>query len=140
MSLVSDTPNPTLSGSSPTLTCPVEFDPEVDVPVIIKTVWTGPDKTSSTNTVMNSLTLYTPSLEMEWLGPGGTLVEEGSGVTIMGPSSTTEETLINMLVFSNLHTSQGGPYTCRVNLTIPEENVTDHSVSKSSDVIVQCKY
>ena len=102
VSLISDTPNPILSGSFPTLTCTVEFDPEVDVPVIIKTVWTGPDKTSSTNTVMNSLTLYTPSLEMEWLGPGGTLIEEGSGVTIMGPSSTTEETLINMLVFSNI--------------------------------------
>ena len=83
--------------------------------------------------------LLASSLEMEWLGPGGTLIEEGSGITIMGLTSTSEETLTNMLVFSNLLTSQGGPYTCRVNLTIPEENVRDHSVSKSSDVIVQRK-
>ena len=84
--------------------------------------------------------LLSALLEMEWLGPRGTLIEEDSGVTIMGSSTTTKAILTNTLVFSNLHTSQGGLYTCRMNLTIPEENVTDHSVSKSSNVIVQRKY
>ena len=42
MRLVSDTPNPILSGSSPTLTCAVELSPAVDVPVTVNTEWTGP--------------------------------------------------------------------------------------------------
>ena len=64
MRLVSDTPNPIMSGSSPTLTCTVELSPAVDVPVTVNTVWTRPDGltiTSATNPTMKSLTLYTSS-------------------------------------------------------------------------------
>ena len=60
--LVSDTPNPILSGTSPSLTCSVELSPSVDVPLTIKTVWTGPDDTilsSATPAVTGSLTHYT---------------------------------------------------------------------------------
>ena len=41
--LISDKPNPILSGTLLTLTCAVELSPAVDVPVAISTVWTGPD-------------------------------------------------------------------------------------------------
>ena len=83
--------------------------------------------------------LLAASLEVEWLGPGGTPIQEGSNITITGPSSTTEVSLTSTLMFDSLRTSQGGPYTCRMNLTIVEQNVTDHPVSKSSNVIVQRK-
>ena len=64
MRLVSNTPNPIMSGSSPTLTCTVELSPAVDVPVTVNIVWTRPDGstiTSATNPTMKSLTLYTSS-------------------------------------------------------------------------------
>ena len=83
--------------------------------------------------------LLSATLELEWIGPGGSLVEEGSGVSIVGLSSTEDELLNSTLVFSNLTTSQGGPYRCRVNLTIPQENVTDHAVMKTAEVTVQRK-
>ena len=44
--LVSDSPNPVLSGKLLTLICAVELSPAVDVPVSISTVWTGPDESS----------------------------------------------------------------------------------------------
>ena len=37
-------------GSVVTLTCTVELSPAVDVPVIVNTVWTGPDGFMTTNT------------------------------------------------------------------------------------------
>ena len=70
MRLVSDTPNPILSGSSPTLTCTVEFTPAVDVPVSVSTVWTGPDGStlmSAAPPVMKSLTHYTSDLKLNYV-------------------------------------------------------------------------
>ena len=51
------------AGSSPSLTCTVDLDPAVDVPVTVNTVWTGPAMTAFTPTnpvpaVMESLTRY----------------------------------------------------------------------------------
>ena len=68
--LVSDTPNPILSDSSPTLTCAVELSPAVDVPVTISTVWTGPDGsmlTSGAPPVMKSLTHYTSKAKLNYV-------------------------------------------------------------------------
>lgn len=71
MSLISDTSNPILSGSSPTLTCNVELHPSVDVPIKIEVAWTSPDGTvvtpsnSDDNTmVMRSVTHYTSKLRL----------------------------------------------------------------------------
>ena len=63
VSLHSDSPKltPILSESSFTLTCTVELNPSVDVPVTINTVWTGPDGTiltSATRPEKKSFTLY----------------------------------------------------------------------------------
>ena len=49
-------------GSAVTLTCTVELDPVVDVPVTVTTVWTGPAGFMTTTTaqpVMGSTTTYT---------------------------------------------------------------------------------
>ena len=63
VSLVSDTSNPVLSGSSPTLTCTAELS-SVRAVVNIKAVWTGPNGrtiVSASNVTMKSLTLYRSS-------------------------------------------------------------------------------
>ena len=63
--LVSDAPNPILSGTSPSLTCSVELSPSVDVPLMISTVWTGPGEriiTSATPPIAGSLTHYTSTV------------------------------------------------------------------------------
>ena len=68
--LVCDTPNPILSGSSPTLTCAVELSPAVDVPVTVNTEWTGPDGstlTSGAPPVMRSFTHYTSDLKLNYI-------------------------------------------------------------------------
>ena len=63
VSLHSNSPklSPILSGSSFTLTCTVELNPAVDVPVTVNTVWTGPDGViimSATRPEKKSFTLY----------------------------------------------------------------------------------
>ena len=60
---VNITSNPSVisAGSSVTLTCTVELSPSVDVPVIVNTVWTGPDGYLTANTaqpVAGSIILY----------------------------------------------------------------------------------
>ena len=68
--LVSDTPNPILSDSSPTLTCAVELSPAVDVPVTVNIQWTGPDGsilTSGASPVMKSFTHYTSDLKLNYV-------------------------------------------------------------------------
>ena len=60
----SDPVNPIqLMGSDVTLTCTVELDPAVDVPVAVNTVWTGPAgffmTTNTAQPVMGSTTTYT---------------------------------------------------------------------------------
>ena len=63
--LVSVTSNPVSPirpvGSNVTLICTVELSPAVDVPVIVNTVWTGPDGVtlSPTTPAMGNLTRYT---------------------------------------------------------------------------------
>ena len=46
-------------GSDVLLTCAVELNPLVDVPVTVNTVWTGPAGFMTTNTAMGSSTTYT---------------------------------------------------------------------------------
>ena len=55
VSIISDIPNPILSGSSPTLTCAVEFTPVLNglLPIPVYTVWTGPDGTTVIHQILN---------------------------------------------------------------------------------------
>ena len=81
------------------------------------------------------------TLEVEWFNPDGVpITGETSGVMITGVTNiTTNATLISYLSFPTLHTSQAGPYTCRVKHTIPDTSITDHSILSSSVVTVESK-
>ena len=99
--LVSDTPNTILSGSSPTLTCAVELDPAVDVPVSVATEWTGPDGSmlaSAAPPVMRSLTHYTSKAKLNYVES----VDSGTytcSVSIDGKTSTSAEKNIVIGIF-----------------------------------------
>ena len=65
VSIHSDSLNPILSGSSPTLTCSVEMKSTVNVPVAVSMEWTGPDGTAImpiARPEMISFTLYSSSI------------------------------------------------------------------------------
>ena len=95
--LVSDTPNPILSGTSPSLTCSVELSQSVDIPLTISTVWTGPDDTilsSATPPVTGSLTHYTNTVMLSFVesadsGEYTCTVNIGSEVSISARRSIT---------------------------------------------------
>ncbi len=80
------------------------------------------------------------TLEVEWFNPDGVLITGGtSDVIIIGVTDiTTSATLMSYLILPSLQTSQAGPYTCRVNHTIPD-TITDQSILSSSVVTVQSK-
>ena len=64
VSVHSNSTNPILSGSSPTLTCTVEMKSTVTVPMAVSMEWTGPDGTTivpTTKSEMISFTLYSSS-------------------------------------------------------------------------------
>ena len=67
---VSPTMGTSSNGASLTLTCTVELNPSVDVPVTVNTVWTGPDMTSFTPsdslpTMMENQTRYTSTVMVD---------------------------------------------------------------------------
>ena len=70
--MVSNDPvSPIHPGSDVTLTCTVELDPAVDIPVIVNAVLTGPDGFMTTNTaqpVMGSTTTYTSTVVVSSFG------------------------------------------------------------------------
>lgn len=106
---------------------------------------TSPAGSSYTLTcvISRGIGLENATLEVEWFGPRGELIDGGqSGITITGDSSTTNSMLTSDLVFSNLMTSQGGQYTCSANLTIAGTEVIDHNVNRTAAVRVQseCLY
>ena len=88
-----------------------------------------------------NVNLSAADLKVEWFDHDGSLIIGGQGdITITGDFSTMDNTLTSSLTFTNLKTSQGGVYTCSVNLTIPEANVIDHNVRSASYVRVQGEY
>ena len=59
-----------IAGSSSNLTCTVEFNPTVDIPVIVTTEWSGPARTmflpdKVVTTVMVNLTTYTSTVTVD---------------------------------------------------------------------------
>ena len=57
-------------GADVTLTCTVELDPSVDVPVTVNTEWTGPDKFMNTSTAqrIGNTTTYTSTAMVSSFG------------------------------------------------------------------------
>ena len=70
----------------------------------------------------------TGSPTIEWLGPNNSTVSNSSNVTVVN-GSAFEKTL----VFSTLHTSYGGRYTCRADLD-------QASAMNSTELSVQSTY
>ncbi len=66
------------------------------------------------------------TLEVEWFNPDGEPITgvTSTGVMITGVTAiTTNATLISYLNFPTLYTFYAGPYTCRVNHTIPDTTI-----------------
>ena len=71
VSMMADKSNPIRPvGSDVTLTCTVDLDPAVDVPVTVNTEWTGPDevKLYSSAPVMKNLTKYISTVNISSFG------------------------------------------------------------------------
>ena len=75
-------------------------------------------------------------LEVMWLDPSNNTITSGTAYTISGMSSTTATTLTSILTLHRLTTSQGGLYSCAVNMTIPDI-VTDHQVISAVNVPIR---
>ena len=78
-------------------------------------------------------------LEVIWLDNNNKTIISNSNTSITGDTNTTASRLFSQLTFPRIRTSQGGSYTCAVNLTVPEV-VTDHRVTSTRTVMVMSKY
>ena len=102
MRLVSNTLNPILSGSSPTLTCIVELSPAVDVPVNITTVWTGPDGsilTSAAPPIMKSFTHYTSKAVLNYVESA----DSGNYTCTVNIGGKSRASLMKMIMIGKLY-------------------------------------
>ena len=103
MRLVSDTSNPILSGSSPTLTCTVELSPAVDVPMNIITTWTGPDGstlTSAAPPIMKSFTHYTSKAVLNYVESA----DSGNYTCTVNIGGETRASVMKTLMIGKLET------------------------------------
>ena len=78
-------------------------------------------------------------LEVKWLDQYNKTITSGPGYNISGMSNTTAANLTSTLTFPHLTTSQGGLYSCAVNMTIPGI-VTDYQVINTLPVIVSSEF
>ena len=75
-------------------------------------------------------------LEVMWLDPDNdTIVSGVNNYTIRGVFQTNATSFNSALVFNRITTSQGGMYSCAVNMTVPDV-VIDHQVVKTVAVRV----
>ena len=78
----------------------------------------------------------TGNVDLWWIGPDGEQVMSTESVDVGVP--TTSGTMTSLILqFTNLHTSNGGQYTCQSDVMSDGET---QSVSVTSDVIVQGMY
>ena len=78
-------------------------------------------------------------LEVKWLDQYNNTITSGPAYNISGMSNTTAANLTSTLTFPRLTTSQGGLYSCAVNMTIPSI-VTDYQVINTLPVIVSSEF
>ena len=110
------------------LPSPAAF-PLVSVSPVEEGVVTAGDQYTLQCNISRVATLVpTTLLEVKWLDPNNNTITSGTAYTISGMSSTTATTLTSTLTFPRLTTSQGGLYSCAVNMTIPDI-VTDQVIS-----------
>ena len=75
--------------------------------------------------------------DVEWLDPDNKVITTGGDITVGSPETSGTTTTLT-LTFNPLHTSHGGEYTCRANITVDGISV-DVTSSDSFNVIVQSK-
>ena len=73
-----------------------------------------------------------------WLYANGSEIITGGEVTVGNPDVTGRVTTLN-LIFSPLHTSHGGEYTCRASVNIPEIDIADLHNTDDTNVTVTGK-
>ena len=56
--------------------------------------------------------------QIEWLGPDGSTVESGGGITV-GEQVNEDTTVTSTLTFDSIRTSHRGEYTCQATLNSP---------------------
>ena len=78
-------------------------------------------------------------LEVKWLDQYNNTITSGPVYNISGMSNTTAANLTSTLTFPRLTTSQGGLYSCAVNMTITGI-VTDYQVINTLPVIVSSEF
>ena len=77
-------------------------------------------------------------LEVTWLDNINNTIISNSNISISGNLSSTATFLYSNLMFTRIKTSQGGRYSCAVNMSIFGV-VNNHRVTKSRTVIVMSK-
>lgn len=78
-------------------------------------------------------------LEMTWLDRENDVISSEVSYILSGTSATTADSLTSTLTFPRLTTSQGGWYSCVINVTIPGK-FKDLQVITSSLVRVASEY
>ena len=75
----------------------------------------------------------TGSLSIEWLGPNNNRILNSSSATVENVVMVNDSAYDRTLVFSSLHTSHGGQYTCQATLgqasTVDSTELSVQSVS-----------
>ncbi len=66
--------------------------------------------------------------QVKWIGPDGSVLVRDDDIIIGDPVVTENGTVLLPLSFSNLHTSQAGPYTCQTVVSNPFSLETDTEV------------
>ena len=129
--LVSDIPNPIRSGSSPVLTCAVEFSPAVDVPVVVSTVWTGLDGLmlmSAAPPVMKSFTHYTSKVKLNYVESA----DSGNYTCTVSIEGKTRASVGKIVIVGKRKPR------CPQDLTTIHVNYVDHRRWNVSDTIEKC--
>ena len=74
----------------------------------------------------------------EWIGPDGTLIYNGSNITVQNHAVVSDTSVI-ALTFFPLSSSHGGEYSCVASIKVPYLNETV-SKAKSRVIVVTSKY
>lgn len=93
-------------------------------------------------TLTCSVTLLQALINMpsiQWVGPDGTEIGNGTIVAVSDPSFLDSSSLVVSVTYSPLRTSHGGQYRCVANVAIPEAGVFITN-SSAVDVIVQSEF
>ena len=123
------------------MTCPsfAVFSPQVVVISAVDEVPTAGNRYSLQCNISRAETLDSSILlEVVWLDSNNNIITSNPNISISEDTHSTGTMLSSILMFPRIRTSQGGRYSCTVNMTIPGI-VDDHRVVMTVDVSVISK-